>query len=49
MFYLFLIRCILFLVIFYYVALIGHMFNLWKITDKEITKKAIIPFYYFIY
>ena len=35
-----------FLFIFYYTAV--ELLDVWKITNRKITWKAIIPFYYFI-
>jgi hypothetical protein len=34
--------------IFYYVLIIGHLFNLWKLVNEKIEfYKMLIPFYYF--
>lgn len=37
-----------FLFIFYYTAVVFQLLDVWKITNRKITWKAIIPFYYFI-
>lgn len=34
------------LMLMYYIMLALHLWNIVKITDEEITPKAIIPFYY---
>lgn len=36
------------LFIFYYTAVVFQLLDVWKITNRKITWKAIIPFYYFI-
>ena len=46
---LFWVFSLIFLIIVYYVAILGQMLNLFKITDEKITLKALIPFYYLIY
>ena len=34
--------------IFYYVLVIGHLFNWWKLVNEKIEfHKLLIPFYYF--
>ena len=38
----------LFSYIFYYTAVVFQLLDVWKITNRKITWKAIIPFYYFI-
>lgn len=37
-----------FLFIFYYTAVVFQLLDVWKITNRKVTWKAIIPFYYFI-
>lgn len=39
----------LFLVFAYYIMLALQLFGVIKFTEKEITKKILIPFYYWIY
>lgn len=45
----FLLGAIIVLLIIYYVMIIGHLFNKWKITEREIEfYKLCIPFYYWV-
>jgi hypothetical protein len=39
----------LFLLLVYYIMLALQLFGIIKFTEKEITKKIFIPFYYWIY
>lgn len=47
-FFRFVIILLEFLFIFYYTAVVFQLLDVWKITNRKITWKAIIPFYYFI-
>lgn len=43
-----LFMCVLSMLLYaYYACVVGHLLGWTKITDKNMTWKAIIPFYYF--